>query len=122
MLALFFLFGRPAAGEEVVAIVWHEVEPKYSDLTCAMVARKANRPTDGYTYGCQVDRGGLFSRVCHIWAPDVQRGDNNGSRIKTLGHEVKHCFDGSFHDRDGTVYESTKTDPLKLLPKQALRE
>lgn len=42
--------------------------------------------------------------VCHVYAPDSPVQVVDGKRVykydqwATLGHEVKHCFDGSFHD------------------------
>jgi len=41
--------------------------------------------------------------VCHVFAPDPPMKTINGKldyengQWGTLGHEVKHCFDGSFH-------------------------
>lgn len=38
--------------------------------------------------------------VCVVVAPDRPdaEGDTRGAGFGVLGHEVKHCFDGMFHD------------------------
>ena len=41
--------------------------------------------------------------VCHIYAPDIKVDVVDGKKVyprnklDTLGHELKHCFDGPFH-------------------------
>lgn len=42
------------------------------------------------------------SRVCSIYAP-MPRNERDTERLVTLGHELMHCFDGSWHDRWGRM-------------------
>ena len=42
------------------------------------------------------------SRVCSIYAP-MPRSERDTERLATLGHELLHCFDGSWHDRWGRM-------------------
>ena len=42
------------------------------------------------------------SRVCSIYAP-MPRSERDTERLATLGHELMHCFDGSWHDRWGNM-------------------
>jgi hypothetical protein len=48
--------------------------------------------------GCYV----FNDNVCHIYAQD----DINS--MKYLGHELKHCFDGHFHNARGQWYKLDK--------------
>lgn len=48
------------------------------------------------------------SRVCTIYAP-MPRSERDSERMATLGHELMHCFDGSWHDRWGRMNPSEKS-------------
>jgi hypothetical protein len=41
-------------------------------------------------------------RICSIHAPEP-RNERDLERFATLGHELKHCFDGNWHDRWGRM-------------------
>lgn len=51
-----------------------------------------------------MEANGFYMRsngVCYVYAPDPALETKRSYRIGqwgTLGHEVKHCFDGRFHD------------------------
>lgn len=67
-----FLTGCATVGER--SIVWHKGD--------VLALCKTDNPR---VQGC-FWRG---SGVCHVAAPDWD--------FETLGHEVKHCFDGTWH-------------------------
>lgn len=89
------LSGCASVPKNGITIVWHKLE------------------RSGYVFEAQVGNGIMervngYSRivngVCHVWAPDPPMIVKNGKptfdygQWGTLGHEVKHCFDGRFHD------------------------
>jgi hypothetical protein len=41
-------------------------------------------------------------RICSIYAPEP-RSERDLERFATPGHELKHCFDGNWHDRWGNM-------------------
>ena len=47
----------------------------------------------------------MIDNVCHIYAEDGQ------TKMAALGHELKHCFDGLFHDDSGKWMQVT-VDPV----------
>lgn len=76
---LLILSGCATAGEQ--RIVWH----KASDLDLYALCRATD------VRGCYWRSGG----ACHVAAPDIGRWSPH--TLETLGHEVKHCFDGAWH-------------------------
>lgn len=80
LLILLFLTGCATPGEQ--RIVWH----KASDLDLYTLCKSDT------VRGCYWRSGG----VCHVVAPDI--GQWSPHTLETLGHEVKHCFDVSWHD------------------------
>jgi hypothetical protein len=93
-LILLLLSG--CATTDYVKVQWHRIpnEPTYRfdkrlGHSSATKANGFSRNVDG---------------VCHIWAPDPPVTVVDGKRVfkqgqwGTLGHELKHCFDGAFHD------------------------
>lgn len=80
LLLAISLTGCASAGEQ--RIVWHKASD--SDLYALC------RATD--VRGCYWRAGG----VCHVVAPDIAQWSPHD--LETLGHEVKHCFDASWHD------------------------
>jgi len=74
-----------------VTIVWHKTENAWA----AYVKERGGR-LDATTNGFYLIRDG----TCHIYAPDPKVIDRKytNSQWATLGHEIKHCFDGRFHD------------------------
>ena len=82
-----------------VDVVWHRVDD----------ANAACRGLSGRTQlfrilGCAKwnDVRADGSRVCSIYAP-MPRSERDTERLATLGHELMHCFDGSWHDRWGQM-------------------
>lgn len=80
LLLSIFLTGCATAGEQ--RIVWHKASDTDLHALC--------RATD--VRGCYWRAGG----VCHVVAPDIAQWSPHD--LETLGHEVKHCFDASWHD------------------------
>lgn len=79
-----------------IKIKWHRDANAFSE------ARKLGLPVTveqiniiGFKY--------FDGNVCHVFAPDPPMKIINGKKTYengqwgTLGHEVKHCFDGAFH-------------------------
>ena len=46
----------------------------------------------------------MENSVCHIYAEDGKE------HLEELGHELKHCFDGYFHDSKGHWLEKEGTE------------
>lgn len=93
LLILAGCAAQPVNDERAVPVVWHRVN---SEAEILVICKE--RGTVGYARslnGCYRRENG----VCHIYAPDPPMKD--GQYVKgqwgTLGHEIKHCFDGRFH-------------------------
>ena len=77
-----------------ISIEWHRTLNAPADCI------KLRKDAPQNTVGCSK----MIEGICHIWAPDTAVRVINGKRIAiqgqwaTLGHEVKHCFDGDYHD------------------------
>ena len=88
-----------AMAEEAIKILWVRVETnQHATQVCR--ERFPQWPLTGIG-GCYFRAGD----VCYVVAPDpAVRTAANGRRWyeynqwAALGHEVKHCFDGRFHD------------------------
>jgi hypothetical protein len=77
--------------ETAVGLVqWHKVKD-LQDMRVICDDVRFKMP--GITYGCY--KMDSENKVCHIYAMDNER------YFGTLGHELKHCFDGRFHDQFG---------------------
>ena len=82
---------NPPQHPTLVSIIWHKSQSQVIRLH------------DGKTILLN-GRYQMINGVCHVWAPDPPISIINGKRTYelnqwgTLGHEVKHCFDGRFHD------------------------
>ena len=87
----------PDAG---VAVVWNRVEDPHA--TCeSLSGRKSFFNVLGCSHwSAPAAEGG--ARVCSIYAP-APRSERDVQRFATLGHELMHCFDGSWHDRWGRM-------------------
>lgn len=82
-----------------IEISWVRLAPGDIRAVCAPV--RGSVPSWVEIRGCHVKLG----RVCYVIAPDPDlTRDALGRRTyardqwSTLGHEVKHCYDGLFHD------------------------
>ena len=89
---LLILLTGCATVNEGVQIMWHKTTNPAVD--CANVHGKVSSDTSG----CYVWR----QTVCHVYAPDPPIPIQNAAgyhrlQWSTLGHEIKHCFDGNFH-------------------------
>ena len=91
--------GAATEDDPVIALRWVRVQ---STLHASEVCRQSfpHWPTTGIG-GCYFRAGD----VCTVVAPDpaIRRAANgkrwyNFDQWAALGHEVKHCFDGRFHD------------------------
>jgi hypothetical protein len=60
--------------------------------------------------GCS--RWSTEQRRCEIYAP-APRTEQDLQRFATLGHELLHCFDGSWHDRWGRMYDAKTRQAMK---------
>jgi hypothetical protein len=82
-----------------VDIAWHRVDDPQA--ACRTLSKRVELYR---VLGCSkwndVRRDG--SRVCSIYAP-MPRSERDTERLATLGHELMHCFDGSWHDRWGRM-------------------
>jgi hypothetical protein len=87
------------ASEEIVQIRWVRVH-SIEQATRACREVFPHWPASGIG-GCYYRAG----EVCHVVAPDpaIRQGASGRrwyepDQWAALGHEVKHCFDGRFHD------------------------
>lgn len=78
-LVVALLLGCASVGEQ--RIVWHKASDSDLHALCK----------DDKVRGCAWRSGG----ACHVVAPDLS--ELSLFTLETLGHEVKHCFDGSWH-------------------------
>ena len=80
----------PVREDRAVHVAWHKVASYSIEQTCEQVmsAKGAAEYGERSEGGCHVLRAG----TCHVWAPDVQNGDLNDSRLEALGHEMKRCY------------------------------
>ena len=87
------LTGCASAPTDGVRVIWHRMDSETMTMTSG-----DRRAFNVKGFAKKVDG------VCHVWAPDSPVTVVNGKRVidearmATLGHEIKHCFDGSFHD------------------------
>lgn len=61
------------------------------------VCRTATRPLllGGRVLGCYIRNG----EVCTVYSPDFT-DERDKKAMATLGHEMKHCFDGHWHAKN----------------------
>lgn len=84
---LLVLAGCAHVPPDVVSVRWVKVE----DPVAACRKAYPSAPFWGVR-GCTVMRGA----ECTIYARDAD-GEQDRERLATLGHELKHCFDGRWH-------------------------
>ena len=90
----------PPQGAGDVQVVWVRVDD--AQRACqGLAGRKAFLAV----HGCA--RWSAEQRRCEIYAP-VPRSERDLERFATLGHELMHCFDGSWHDRWGRMHDATR--------------
>jgi hypothetical protein len=87
-----------------VAVAWHRVDDPQS--ACQTLSKRVELYR---ILGCSKwnDARPDGSRVCSIYAP-MPRSERDTERLATLGHELMHCFDGSWHDRWGRMTERNR--------------
>jgi hypothetical protein len=100
LAALPACVSTPPAPETGVAVVWNRVEEPHQ--VCESLS---GRKHFFHILGCSQwsepnAQGG--PRICSIHAPEP-RNERDLERFATLGHELKHCFDGNWHDRWGRM-------------------
>jgi hypothetical protein len=83
-----------------VAVVWNRTEEPHR--VCESLSGRKNF---FHILGCSqwsepAAPGG--PRICSIYAPEP-RNERDLQRFATLGHELKHCLDGNWHDRWGRM-------------------
>jgi hypothetical protein len=73
-----------------VSIVWHKTYKAWA-VQAKEMGEKVNLNVTGTHF--------VKNGVCHVFAPDppMVEGKYVFGQWGTLGHEIKHCFDGSFH-------------------------
>lgn len=71
-------------------VYWHKLETQ-DDIIKACLPDRYKGPLLFNIRGCYK----IEDKVCHIYTQDGK--ENMGY----LGHELKHCFDGHFHDSRG---------------------
>ena len=84
-----------------VQIVWTRVENPRQHCEEA-----AGRRELWNVRGCAIWSVNGNVRQCQIIAPEP-RNERDAERFATLGHELLHCFDGSWHDRWGRMNSPT---------------
>ena len=82
-----------------VDVVWHRVDDPQA--ACQTLSKRVELYR---VLGCSKwnDARADGSRICSIYAP-MPRSERDTERLATLGHELMHCFDGSWHDRWGRM-------------------
>ena len=90
----------PPADPGRVAVVWNRIEDPHR-VCESLSGRKHFFNILGCSHWSEptVDGG---PRVCSIYAPEP-RNERDLQRFATLGHELKHCLDGNWHDRWGRM-------------------
>jgi len=89
----------PRDPDEGVTVVWKRVGDVHA--VCQKLAgRKEVFAIHGCTKWTDSDRSG--QRVCTIYA-QAPENEADTQVFATLGHELLHCFDGSWHDRWGRM-------------------
>ncbi len=84
-----------AEREGKVEVVWMRVDD-VQRVCEGLAGRKAFLAV----LGCS--RWSAEHRRCEIYAPEP-RSERDVQRFATLGHELMHCFDDSWHDRWGRM-------------------
>ena len=108
LLLLLLLAGcataEPPKGGNV-DVVWHRVDDPQA--ACQTLSKRVELYR---VLGCSRwnDVRADGSRVCSIYAP-MPRSERDTERLATLGHELMHCFDGSWHDRWGRMTPDEKS-------------
>jgi hypothetical protein len=90
----------PAPDPAGVAVVWNRTEEPHR-----MCESLSGRKQFFHILGCsQWAEPGVQGRprTCSIYAPEP-RSERDLERFATLGHELKHCLDGNWHDRWGRM-------------------
>lgn len=100
-LAAFFIVSflgcaTPRDSVGYIKVKWHRTDTAWRD------AAKLRNVSIHQVVGA-VGAAWWDGEVCHIFSPDIKVEIVNGEKrypkdkLDTLGHELKHCFDGSFH-------------------------
>lgn len=74
----------PSKGESLL-VVWHPLPLAERNIACVHAA--------AFSIGCYR----MIDGVCHIFTP-VPTSDSDYNTHETMGHELRHCFAGDFHD------------------------
>lgn len=91
LIATAALVGCASAPPNTVLVQWHKMEHAQVQQVCTEGLDDGKR----FIAACYK----MIDKVCHIYAGDGQ------TKMAALGHELKHCFDGNFHDNDGNWFE-----------------
>jgi hypothetical protein len=89
--ALIVLSGCVSVPDRV-AIEWKRGTPEEIDRACRKT-HGAHAIVLGHYRGCSVFN--RDAKVCTVWAADFTLLERE--KMATLGHELKHCFDGQWH-------------------------
>lgn len=91
-LAALVLSGCATPSPDAMSVRWVRVDQEEIHRVCAQEHGHAAIVIGKYR-GCT--RFSREARVCTIWAVDFALTERE--RMATLGHELKHCFDGPWH-------------------------
>lgn len=82
----------PRAPQKDFTVVWHRTSSTtVADAFC-QPSKRSGRPSFKPLLGCQYWTVG---NVCHVVSYELD--------METLGHELRHCFDGQFHNQNGEL-------------------
>jgi hypothetical protein len=100
ILLLLHACAAPQSADSNVAVVWNRVEEP--QRVCESLSGRKNffRILGCSHWSGPAAEGG--PRTCAIYAPEP-RHERDYERFATLGHELKHCLDGNWHDRWGRM-------------------
>jgi len=77
---------HPTQYQDTVSITWIRTDDPNK------VCRELGAEADRNILGCANPKG----KTCDIYAPQIQYTDDD--HTMTLGHELAHCFLGSYHE------------------------
>jgi hypothetical protein len=88
---LILLLAGCATTDDYVKVKWHRIPDEPTTRFDKRIGHSKETKVNGFAR--------MVDGVCHVFAPDppMVEGKYVFGQWGTLGHEIKHCFDGSFH-------------------------
>ena len=94
LVALLSACSSPLQQDGAVLIKWHVTKTPYEDARrLGLNVVPMQMRIIGFKY--------FDGEVCHVFT--------HADDLETLGHEVKHCFEGSFHKEPALDLPATRT-------------